>query len=51
MRKYFFYKILPKVIIMFLFLALLIWVTKPNTGEEPTYCVTNVLAWMLTPPN
>ncbi len=51
MWEYFLFIILPQSLILLTFIGLLLWL-KPITNEgDPEYCVTNVLAWMLTPPN
>ena len=52
MKRYFLYKILPKVFYIVFFLFLMwVFLGYPKPQPEPTYSVTNVLTWMLTPPN
>lgn len=48
--EYFLFIILPKSLIIFVFIGLLLWLS-PSKRENPEYCITNVLAWMLTSPN
>jgi hypothetical protein len=52
MKRYFLYKILPKVLyILIPLFFMIIILNKHKETHEPTYSFTNVLAWMLTPPN